>query len=224
MDRADPEREPQQTLRLYGYYRSSSSYRVRIALHHKQIAFEAVPVSIRAGEHMSPAHLRRNPFGQVPVLEIHHQGASLHLAQSIAIIEYLEERFPRFPLLPADPVARCRVRELAEIVNSGTQPLQNLPLLVHLENDLGVDSTAWARRHIRRGLEALEARATVTAGAFLVGDTPTMADVFLVPQMFNALSYKVSLDGLETVVRVNQACRALPSWEAAHPARQADAT
>jgi maleylpyruvate isomerase len=159
----------------------------------------------------------------VPVLEIREAGGQVHLAQSLAIIEYLEERFPDTPLLPRGAIARARVRELAEIVNAGTQPLQNLPLLEYLDGQLHVDSNAWARRHIRRGLEALESRARLTAGVFLVGDAPSVADVCLVPQMFNARRFDVPFDGLETIVRIDESCRALPRWEAAHPSRQPDA-
>jgi maleylpyruvate isomerase len=210
-------------MRLFGYHRSSATYRVRIALHHKRIPFETVPVAIRAGEQRSPSHLARNPLGQVPVLEIDQGGRPVYLAQSLAIIEYLEELSSGYPLLPTEPVARARARELAEIVNAGTQPLQNSPVLEHLENDLHVDAKAWARRYIRRGLEALEARARLTAGAFLVGDAPSIADVCLVPQVFNARGLDVALDGLETLVRIERDCLALPGWDDAHPSRQPDA-
>src|SRR4051812_40137390 len=118
---ADPGRP---ALKLFGYFRSSSSYRVRIALEHKCIPFESVAVSVRAGEQRSEPHLARNPLGQVPVLEIQQGGNSVCVAQSLAIIEYLEEAFPEHPLLPREPIVRARCRELAEIINSGTQPLQ----------------------------------------------------------------------------------------------------
>src|SRR6185295_1418465 len=132
-------------LRLYGYWRSSTSWRVRIALGHKGLAYEYVPVHlVRAGgEQRSEQHRSRNPMQQVPVLEL-DDGAPLQLTQSIAILEFLEERWPEPPLLPGDHLARARARALAEIVNSGIQPLQNLTVMQELKR-AGVDEKAWAR-------------------------------------------------------------------------------
>jgi maleylpyruvate isomerase len=209
-------------MRLYSFYRSSASYRVRLALHHKEIPFEQVPVSIALGEQRLPEHLLRNPIGQVPVLEVSHEGRPTYLAQSLAIIEYLEERFPNAPLLPREPIARAHSRELAEVVNAGIQPMQNAPLLARVKEISG-ESEGWAKYYIRFGLEAIERRARVTAGAFLVGDVPTLADVCLVPQMYNARRFEVPLEGLDTLVAIDERCRALPRWVRAHPDAQPDA-
>ena len=206
-------------MRLYAYFRSSASYRVRLALQHKNLPFELSTVSILKSEQRSAEHLARNPLGQVPVLEVDGQ----HLAQSMAIIEYLDELHPEPALLPKDALARARARELAEIVNAGTQPLQNTPVLERVKNELKSDQNAWARFFIHKGLSALEARARVTAGRFLVGDTPSIADVFLVPQMYNARRFEISLDELPTLVAIDARCQALPRWELAHPDKQPDA-
>ena len=210
-------------MRLFAYYRSSASYRVRLALQHKQIPHELVPVNILKNETHAPEHLARNPLGQVPVLEIQTAQGPVHLAQSLAIIEYLDELHPERPLLPRDAVLRARARELAEIVNSGTQPLQNTPVLQHVEKELHADARAWAQRFIHKGLVALEARAKHTAGQFLVGDAPSIADVCLVPQMYNARRFEISLEALPTLVAIDARCQELPNWALAHPDRQPDA-
>lgn len=210
-------------MRLYAYFRSSASYRARLALHHKQLPFEVVPVSVLDGSTHAPEHLARNPLGQVPVLEIDTPRGIIQLAQSLAIIEFLDEIHPETPLMPRDPIQRARVRELAEIVNAGIQPLQNTPVLQRIEQELKGDKLAWVRHFMRKGLEALEARARLTAGRFLVGDSPTLADVCLVPQIYNARRFDVSLAGLDTLVAVDARCMQLPRWELAHPDRQPDA-
>jgi maleylpyruvate isomerase len=209
--------------RLYSHYRSSASYRVRIALHHKRIHFELLPVNLLKGEQRFAAHLQRNPIGQVPVLEVDEQGAHLSLTQSLPIMEYLEERFPDPPLLPADRFSRARSRELAEMVNSGIQPLQNVATLDRVRRELGGDGDAWARHFVARGLEALEERARTTAKMFMVGDAPTIADVCLVPQLYAARRFAVPLERFPTLTRIDELCRALPGWELAHPDRQPDA-
>jgi len=210
-------------MRLFAYGRSSASYRVRIALYHKQVPFELVTIAHADGEHRGEEHRARNPFGQVPVLEIDDRGTPVYLAQSLAIIEFLEERFPARPLLPRDHLGRARARELAEMVNAGIQPLQNTSVLAYLRDELHTDEQAYARLVIRRGLEAIAARARETAGRFLVGDQPTVADVCLVPQLLNARRLDVSLEGLATLLAIDERCRALPGWELAHPDRQPDA-
>src|SRR6185503_15054583 len=153
---------------LYDYWRSSSAWRVRIALHWKGIAFERRVVNLikDGGEQHSDEFRALNPLGQVPVL-IPDEGAR-PIAQSMAILAYLEERFPTPPLLPADPWLRARARQLAEMVNAGIQPYQNLPVLDQLKA-LGVDAQQFARERNARGLAALEAAARETAGTFLVG-------------------------------------------------------
>lgn len=210
-------------MRLYAYYRSSASYRVRLALAHKNLDYEVVPVSIPQGETRAAPHLERNPLGQVPVLEVEHAGKVVRLAQSLAIIAYLDERYPEPSLTPAHPVQRAYARELAEIVNAGIQPLQNMPVLERVARDLHGDANSWAQHFIHAGLSALEARAKATSGAFLIGDTPSVADVCLVPQMYNARRLGVSLEGFDTLVRIDAGCRELPRWQLAHPDKQPDA-
>jgi maleylpyruvate isomerase len=212
-------------MKLYGYWRSSSSWRVRIALAYKNIAYENIPVHLLqdGGQQHAPGHASRNPMEQVPVLEIQAGGATHHLSQSLAILEYLEERFPSPRLLPRDHVDRAHARQLAELVNSGIQPLQNITVLQRLKNEHKIDEAAWARHFMQRGLAALERSAAGTAGRFLVGDEPSFADVCLVPQLYNARRYGVALDAFPLLLRVESACNELPAFDAAHPDRQPDA-
>jgi maleylpyruvate isomerase len=208
---------------LHAYYRSSASYRVRLALAYKGLPYEVHPVSLLDGENRSEAHLARNPIGQVPVLEVDHGGERVLLAQSLAILEYLEETHPEPALLPKDAVARARVRELAELVNAGIQPLQNLPVLARVDRELGGDSKAWACHFITQGLSALEQRARHTAKSYLVGDAFSFADICLLPQLYNARRFHVPLEAMPTLLRVEQACHALPALRAAAPDAQPDA-
>jgi maleylpyruvate isomerase len=208
-------------MKLYSYWRSSSSWRVRIALAWKQLAYEYVPVDIvHGGEHELERHRERSPLGQVPMLELDD---GRRLTQSMAILEYLEEAHPSPPLLPRDAYQRARARSLAELVNSGVQPLQNLSVLKHVKRALGQDEQAWGRHFVERGLRALEAEAQASAGRFLVGDAPTIADVLLVPQLFGARRFGVDLAPLPTLVRVESECVQLPAFVAAAPENQPDA-
>ena len=207
---------------LYDYWRSSSAWRVRIALHYKGLPFErrVVDLSPDAREQHTDSFGALNPLRQAPVFIL--DGDPRPLTQSMAIIELLEERFPAPPLLPADPWRRARARQLAEMVNAGIQPLQNLSVLDHAQAG-GLDRNEWARHFIARGLAALEAVAQETAGTFLVGDAVSIADVYLVPQLYNARRFKVDLASVPTLVRVEAACAALPAFAAAHPDVQSDA-
>jgi maleylpyruvate isomerase len=206
---------------LYDYWRSSSAWRVRIALHFKSIPFERRVVNLikDGGEQHAAAFEAMNPSRQVPVLVTDDGGA---IAQSMAIIGYLEERFPTPPLLPADAWLRARARQLAEMVNAGIQPLQNVSVLDHAQAN-GLDRNEWARHFIARGLVALEAAAHETAGAFLVGDAVTLADAYLIPQLYNARRFNVDLAPIPTLLRIESACAALPAFAAAHPDAQSDA-
>lgn len=208
-------------MRLYGYWRSSSAWRVRIALEWKGLAWENVPVHLVAdgGQQHGPAHVARNPMRQVPVLELDDGRL---LSQSVAIVEYLEETHPTPALMPADPYRRAVVRQLVEIVNSGIQPLQNLRVLAAMEA-AGVDRVAWARQVIEPGLRALQDLARPHAGRFLVGDQPSLADVYLVPQLYNARRFGCDLVPLDLLTRVEQAAEGLPAFQRAHPDRQPDA-
>jgi maleylpyruvate isomerase len=213
-------------LRLYSYWRSSASHRVRIALGLKGLAFEYAAVHLlrEGGEQRMPAHLARNPMAQVPTLEItEDDGTVRHLSQSMAIIEYLDERWPSPGLLPGDPYLRARTRALAEIVNSGIQPLQNTTTMRRVR-ELGGDDVAWVRAFIGEGLRAYARSAADVAGRFSVGDQPSLADVYLVPQLHGARRFDVALDDVPLLARIQEACEELPAFRAAEPQRQPDAT
>ncbi|HET6346539.1 MAG TPA: maleylacetoacetate isomerase, partial [Myxococcota bacterium] len=164
-------------MRLYNYWRSSSSWRVRIALAHKGLAYEYVPVNLirDGGEQHRESYVGLNPMGEVPTLTFEEDGQTVALAQSMAILEYLEERHPDPPLLPREPVRRAKVRQLANMVNAGIQPLQNLAVLSYVEGALRGDKNAWAAHWIERGLVALEKEAHRTAGKAMVGDDVSFA-------------------------------------------------
>jgi maleylpyruvate isomerase len=206
-------------VRLHSYWRSSSAWRVRIALGLKGLPYELVPVHLvrDGGQQHGAAFREKNPMGQVPVLEVD----GIVLTQSMAILEYLEETRPAPPLLPRDPAPRARVRQLAEIVNSGIQPLQNMHVQ-QVVRAAGADPLPLVRRFIEEGLVALEALARTTAGAFLVGDAPTFADVLLVPQLYSARRNAVELAPYPTLLRAEAACAALPAFAAAHADAQPD--
>src|SRR5262249_11504683 len=207
---------------LYDYWRSSSAGRVRIALHFQGLPFPP------PGGNGSPAAPEQHT-GRFGALRRRRRvrvsapaGDSRPLPQSMAIIELLEEQFPKPPLLPADPWRRARARQLAEMVNAGIQPLQNLYVLERAQAG-GLDRNEWARHFIARGLEALETAAQGTAGTFLVGDAVSIADVYLIPQLYGARRFKVDLSPLPTLLRVETACAALPAFIAAHADAQSDA-
>jgi maleylpyruvate isomerase len=211
-------------MKLYNYCRSSASYRVRIGLSLKGIAFEYVPVHLTrdGGEQHSESHIRRNRMGQVPVLEWEEGGRTIELTQSVAILEYLDERHPEPPFFPRDPLARAAVRRLVEIVNSGIQPLQNLFLMAEIKR-LGGDDRGFARAANERGLAALEHEAARSGSAFLIGDGLTLADIFLVPQMYSARRLGVDLSPYPTIVGIDDRLTRMPAVAAAHPDRQPDA-
>jgi len=204
---------------LYSYWRSSCSWRVRIGLHLKQVEFKTVPVNLLEGEHQDTPHISRNALGQVPVLEL---GDGTQIRQSLAILDWLDRTHPLPPLFPSDPVAGATALSLAEIVNAGIQPLQNLAVLKAIEA-LGGDRTQWGREVIERGLQALAKHAKPTAGAFLVGDTVSIADLCLVPQLYNARRFGCDLSSVGLLTEIEARCNALPSFQAAHPDNQPDA-
>jgi maleylpyruvate isomerase len=212
------------TIRLYGYWRSSSAWRVRIGLGLKGLAWEPVAVDLLAGEQFGEAHRSRSPLAQVPVLEVSEGGRTLRLVQSMAILEWLDERFPDPPLLPDDLDGRARVRALAEHVNSGIQPMQNALVLKMLKERLPGYEREWVRFHVARGIEGLErAVSDGGAGRFCHGDAPGLADCYLVPQLYGARRFGVDLAPFPTLRRIEDACRALPAFQAADPERQPDA-
>jgi maleylpyruvate isomerase len=215
---------PQPELVLYTYWRSSSAYRVRLALAIKGLAYRSVPVNLLQGAQLSPEHLARNPLGQVPCLEVNGRG----YIESVAILELLEELHPSPPLLPRDPFARARVRALAEVINSGTQPLQNLQTLAKVSADPEVRKP-WIQHFIARGLGAYDAlMATIerddgVRGRFSYGDALTLADCFLLPQLYNARRYHVDLAPFPRVAAAGEAIAATDAARAAAPEAQADA-
>jgi maleylacetoacetate isomerase len=198
---------------------------VRIALAYKQIPYDYQPVHLvrDGGEQHGDAYRAVNPMEQVPSLELEVGGAVRRISQSVAIIELLEERFPEPPLLPADPYLRAKARQLAELINSGVQPLQNRYVLQRVKDELGADDQAFARHFIDRGLAAFQATAGEVAGKFSVGDKATVADVFLVPQLYHARRFGVDLAKLPILTRIEAACMELPAFHAAHADRQIDA-
>ncbi len=211
-------------VRLFNYWRSSSSYRVRLALAHKGLGYEYVAVNLLEGEQHQSAHRARNPSGMVPVLEVEEGGRTHLLTQSVAILEYLEERYPQRPLLPPEPLARAAVRALVEACNSGLQPLHNTSVLAHVKTALHADQRAWAAHFVGVGLTALEASARATAGRHLFGDQVTLADCFLVPQLYAARRFATfDAQAFPTLARVEAAALALPAFAQAHPDAQPDA-
>lgn len=210
-------------MKLYGYFRSSAAYRVRIAMNLKAIDYEQLPVNLVHGEQRGEAFRRMNPQALVPVLET-DDGA--WLTQSLAICEYLDERYPKPALLPTDLTDRARVRALASAVACDIHPLNSLRVLDYLTDTLGAsteDTLVWYRHWVVEGLRALEAMLTQTSvGNFCLGHQPTLADVCLVPQVFNAERFEVDLTPYPTIRRIAEACNTLPAFADAHPARQPD--
>lgn len=212
-------------MKLYTYWRSSAAYRVRIALHLKGLECEQVAVDLRAGAQRAGDYLALNPQGAVPVLELDD---GTRLTQSLAICEYLEERYPAPALLPHDAPGRARVRALALAVACDIHPLNNLRVLGDLEQLFGIDPGGrkrWYRLHVERGLRALEALidAHPHSGRFCHGDAPTLADLCLVPQLYNARRFDCDLSACPKLVAIDEHCQALEPFARAAPERQPDA-
>ena len=204
---------------LYDYWRSSACYRVRIALKLKGVDYETRQVDLREDEQKSARYRELNPQALVPMLEIDGH----KLTQSLAIINYLDIRYPNQPLIPASAADRAHVVALAMAVACDIHPLNNLRVLKYLKNQLGrsqEECDAWYAHWISEGLPALEAMATPQAGRFLFGDAPTGADVCLVPQLYNARRFNVPLDNYPTLLRAEENANKLDGFAAAHPDRQ----
>jgi maleylacetoacetate isomerase len=213
-------------LKLYTYFRSSAAYRVRIALNLKQLEYSAIPVHLLrdGGQHHAPDYAARNPSKLVPTLET----GSLTLTQSLAIIEYLEETYPTPPLLPVDAPGRARVRALALTVACDIHPLNNLRVLRYLKAEFGIDEeqrNAWSQHWVALGFTALERLLSTDArtGCCCHGDTPTIADCCMVPQVFNAQRLHCPLDAYPTIMRVHAYCEQLEAFRRAAPEAQPDA-
>jgi maleylacetoacetate isomerase len=212
-------------MKLIGYFRSSAAYRVRIALNLKGVAVEHASRHLRKGEQRAPDYAALNPQMLVPALVL---DSGEVLTQSLAILEYLEETHPQPPLLPEDPVGRARVRALALIPTADIHPIQNLRVMGYLREKFGQteeSAFAWSRHWIETGFDAYEATIARDrkTGIFSHGDTPTMADLCLIPQVFNAARFKVDMKKYPTIQRIYDASMKLPAFDAAQPSRQPDA-
>ena len=212
-------------LLLYGYWRSSSAYRVRIALNLKGIQYRQKYVHLvrEGGEQHRIEYREVNPLGLVPALVHENQT----IVQSMAICEYLEETFTDIPLLPAKASARARVRTIAQSITSEIQPLNNLAVMHYLKNEMQQDDAAikaWYAHWVTRGFSAVESwLSTPDSGLYCHGDTPSLADCFLVPQVYNAERFSCDLEFYPNIRRITAQCRSLAAFDAAAPENQADA-
>ena len=210
-------------MKLYTYFRSSAAFRVRIALNLKGLSYQPVFVHLAKGEHRKPGYSSVNAQALLPTLELDD---GTRLSQSLAIMEYLEEKHPRPPLLPGDALDKARVRALADLVACEIHPLNNLRVLQHLKRALGQNEdqvNAWYRHWIADGLAKVEAELLFHNSRFCYGDSPTMADCCLVPQIFNAKRYNCELGAYPTTVRVFEQCMKLDAFDRAQPSKQPDA-
>jgi maleylpyruvate isomerase len=213
-------------MKLYDYFRSSASYRVRIGLKLKGLEYESVPVHLLrdGGEQLKASYRAVNPSALVPALE--DNGATI--TQSLAILEYLDEVYPMMPLMPRDALGRARVRSLAQAIACDIHPINNLRVLRYLVKQAGLDEdakNAWYVHWVQEGFAALETQLASSGdtGRFCHGDTPTIADCCLVPQVYNASRFNIDLAPYPTIAAIDAACRELPAFIAAHPAQQPDA-
>ena len=207
---------------LHNYWRSGTSYRTRIALNLKGLAYEQRAYDLRAGAQNEPAYKALNPQMLVPTLEVE----GMLLTQTPAILEWLEERFPEPPLLPGGPEARAMVRAMAALIGCDVHPLGNLRVLAQLRTQFGADSTAvkqWVARWIGDGFAALETLIARHGGMFAYGDSPTLVECYLVPQLYSAERFAVDVSPYPRLLAAANAARALPAVEAAHPDHQPDA-
>ena len=209
-------------MELYNYFRSSASYRVRIALALKGLAYDYIPVHLVKQEHLAESYAAVSASRLVPLL----RDGDARLTQSLAIIEYLDETHPQPPLLPADPVGRARVRAIAQDVACEIHPLNNLRVLRYLTHDLKVsedDKNRWYRHWVETGLEVVERQLAAQPGRYCHGDTPTLADCALVPQIFNAQRFACRTEHVPNVMRVFEACMALDAFSKTQPSACPDA-
>jgi maleylacetoacetate isomerase len=207
---------------LYDYWRSSTAYRIRIALNLKGIAYDSVPVDLLQGNQRAAEFRVKNPQGLVPVLEMDGH----RFTQSLAILDYLDTAVPEPRFVPADPVRRAQVLAMALIIACDIHPLNNLRVLRYLKTPIGADDAArdaWYVHWLEEGLAALETLAVAHAGAFLSGERPGIADICLVPQLYNARRFKVAVEAYPTLARIDAAACGLPAFADAHPDAHAPA-
>lgn len=209
---------------LYGYFRSSTSYRTRIAMNLKQLDYDYIAVNLAKDEQLEAVFQSINPQGLVPVVQVN----DLWLYQSPAILEWLEEVYPEYPLLPKDAAGRMQVRALSAMIGCDIHPLNNRRILQYLRNELSVDEDqvmAWCHRWMSEGFDALEKRLAQdkTHGKFCYGDSPTFADCYLIPQVSSAERFKVDLSAYPNIVAIDAHCRTLKAFADADPMVQPDA-
>lgn len=210
-------------LKLYSYFRSSASYRVRIGLNWKGLHYEYIPVHLLkdGGQQHKPEYRKVNPMGHVPALD--HEG--FLVAESVAILDYVDQMFPMKPLFLSHPKEKARVLQVCEVINSGIQPLQNLKVNQYQEKELGMSKeqvASWNQHWITRGLESLEKMLQTSAGTYCFGGEFSAADCFLVPQCFAARRFGVKVENYPIVARIEAACLKLEPVQRAHPEKQPD--
>lgn len=211
-------------LKIYGYFRSSASYRIRIALNLKGLPYETIPVHLLkdGGEQRKPEYLKKNPMGQIPLLE---EGDFL-LSQSMAILLYLEKTQPNPAVFSTDIKIQAKQIAICELVNSGIQPINNSKILKYLRDTYAIDEggiQSWSQHWIRNGFDALEIELAKTAGTYAFGDTVSAADCVIIPQVYNAHRVKVDMGRYPIISRVYTNCEKLEAFKKAHPSNQIDA-
>lgn len=211
-------------MKLYNYFRSGTSHRIRIAMNYKGLDYEYVTVNLAQDEQLGGAFKALNPQGLVPVL----QADDLKLYQSPAILEWLEEVYPKHPLLPKDATGRVQVRALSAMIGCDIHPINNRRILQYLRNELDVkedEVLTWCQRWMDEGFTALETilAADTNRGNFCYGDSPTFADCYLIPQVYSARRFKVDLTPYPNIVAIDEHCHTLPAFIDAEPAKQPDA-
>lgn len=208
---------------LYGYWRSSASYRVRIALALKGVEVRHVAVNLRAGEQVSKTHLARNPQGYVPVLEL---ADGTQLTQSLAILDFLDASYDSNPFMPKDAITRSKILAASLTVASDISPIQNLSVLKYLRREFDADDgavTTWAAHWIAKGFDALEPRASENTKPFYLSDHPAFFEICLVPQIYNARRFGVDMTQYPALLALEEKCQTLPAFKAALPENQPDA-
>lgn len=211
-------------MKIYGYFRSSAAFRLRIAMNLKGLSADHKLINLQAGDHLSDAFRRINPQGRVPAIDIEGD----ILTQSLAIIEYLEEVYPAPPLFPSDTLGKAKVRGVAGLIACDIHPLNNLAVLNYLRDQLaaGEDARgAWYRHWVKEGFDGLELilRGNIETGRFCFGDSPTVADICLVPQVVNAQRFNCNLECYPTISRIFEECMGLKEFADAHPLNQPEA-